>query len=851
MEVLISKFHPLLVHFPIVLSILLGFFALRKATKNEDLFKFQLLTCLSLFLTGFSGYFLFDNIEMTSPVLVDHKMNFYYFFPLILSFTFSLAFFKGLREKRVILRGGIFLQLIGVSYISYLGAHSHYGEDYFFEKSSRDLSKFHHQFVSMMELENKVMPILKNRCVKCHKGREAARELRMDDPIHFLLGLERGKLISSCDRNKSEFYKRLIKHDDNKKMMPLNSAPLSMWELEVIGKWIDKSCKIPTEIYRELNHWTFKKIEPSKLPASFKGNPIDHFLGTEENLLGENEVLAKRIYSSLTGMRNEGFLKEAPDKVLIKALNQKAYGEKMASYWLRLHRYADSVGGDKDSFRLGSYRYRDYLIRAFNDDVGLDEILFNQLAADLVENRTPKTADATGFHLVGEVNPSEEGDELISTKLEYADDALGTSFSVNLGLDTRCARCHDHRSNPISIENYYGLVIPFVSVEDKFFTLEEFNKDEEEIEKIKAIKERDEKKYKKEFRELFKNRRSIQVTSHDDLQEGFVRLRGDPFKLGKKVKFALPNFYNGAEQDLSYWRELVSKKRKVKSQKKIQRAILGEWFINDKKGVGLFTARNMANHIWSLYFGKSLIDKPSDQNFSSIEPEKIKLLNYLAFYLVEHKWSLKKLSQHIMKSRAYRAQVIEEEVEEGGTYHSFYPVPKFPGEIRDQILQLSSLLNPKAYGPGIQTELPAAFQLQVISESWYPVYEVEESFRKSIYLFKKRSLILPQMMFMDGLPMPEPQFGTQEVSDRNEVFYFQGSRLLIEASQKISSLFTKKEESFYKVFEHILQRGVNEEERESIKEFIAKLKERKIPLNKGLKDFAQTTLSLNELRFIY
>jgi len=846
MEVLFSKFHPLLVHFPIVISLILGFCLFFKEFKKEGLLKLQLLNCLFLFLAGLSGYLLFDKVEMESPSLLDHKEIALYVIPFLFIITLCFLYFKNLKDKKNIIRGAVLLQILGVSYISYLGADSHYGEFHFEEKSTTNLLKFHHSYVSIYELETKVMPILKSRCVKCHRGKEAARELRMDDPVHFLLGLERNKLITGCDKNKSEFFKRLTVHSENKKIMPLNRGLLSKWELKVIGDWIEKSCRIPSDIYKELDHWSFKKIEKPLIDSSYRGHPIDYFLETSKAKKADKKIIQNRIYSSLTGM----LILEphsSVKKVIEKSLSSKAFGERMASYWLRLHRYADSVGGDRDSYRFGAYQYRDYLIKALNQDRGLNKILFGQLAGDLIVDQ--RDLGATGFHLVGEINPGESGESLIETKLVYADDVIGSTFSVNLGLDTRCARCHDHRSNPLTQKQYYELTVPFLPIEDEFLTIDEFNKDEKKLDEIKKLKEKNKPEYTNKMRKLFEDHRELKYKTREDLSSSFVRLRGDPYKLGERVKFALPDFYEGAKNDLAFWEKRLDQKKILLNKNKKQRAVLAEWMTDANSGVGFFTARNIVNHFWTLFFGRSLIDKPSDQNFSSSKPKQIELLNYLAFYLVENNWSLKKLVNFIVTSRAF--QVLEIGEEEFETYEYFYPVPKFPGEVRDQVLQLAGLLNPKMYGPGVQPKLPSVFKIQVIAGNWNPVYEEKESYRKSIYLFKKRSLLTSELAFLGQLPSAEPKFGIEGGNNRNEVFYFKGSKLLKEASRKIAQAHSGSKKSHLKIFNYILRRGPDEEELESIQDFVENAAKSNTPKDESIKSFTQSLLSLNELRFIF
>ncbi|MBK23299.1 MAG: hypothetical protein CL678_02345 [Bdellovibrionaceae bacterium] len=852
--------HPLFVHFPIAISVILAVIILNKRLREKFFFELQVINFLFILVTAISGYFYLGTIDYSAPQLLEHKLTSYYLLPIILVFTVLLYFKEEFRKNPIIVILGTWIQFLIIGYISFLGATSHYGNFFTNKKLKLPSKKFHHSNASIKHLEEKVMPILRHRCLKCHNSKTPSKELRMDNSIQFLIDLQRKNLISNCNKNESEFYKRLTRHDDSKKMMPLNRGPLSEHEIKIIGDWLDQTCELPKDLYKSLDHWSFKKVIKPKIEKRSKSlNPIDYFLKTQNIESASEDLIKRRIYSSLTGLVyvEKKKKKEKVEQVIKNALDSQHFGERIASYWLRLHRYADTIGGDQDSYRLGSFQYRDYIIKAFNKDTGLNNIIFNQLAADQVHQREEESLHATGFHLVGEIDPEEAGKDLVPTKLTYSDDVLGTTFAINLGLDTRCARCHDHRSNPITQKQYYQLSIPFLSVKDDYFSLQRFEEDEKELSLLESqYKEKDLKKYILETQKFFSKRRSISLKNEKDISETFIRVRGEPFRHGESVKFALPDFYKGDKTNLDFWKEYLQKNKGLISTNNSHRAVLGEWIINEQFGVGLHTARNLVNHFWALFFGRYLIENPGDQNFNSKEPKNSKLLNYLAHYLIENNWSAKKLSKLIVSSNAFQAKSTGYNKLEFNTYKFFKAVPKFPGEIRDQILQLSGQLVYQSFGPGIQGKISEELMQQISNDFWKEVYSKKEEFKKSIYLFKKRSLINPQLYFIEDRISALPRLGSDKPRINDEISFFINSDLVKNAAHSVSKkLILEKreyeEQYFHQAFLKILGRKPNEEEVDSIQAYIKNIKINKKSIERVLSSFCQSMFSLNEFRYIH
>ena len=360
--------------------------------------------------------------------------------------------------------------------------------------------------------EKKVRPILAAHCTVCHGSQKQKGGLRLDSKTEFAKGGDNGAPIVSGDPAKSRLIEAILYEGDTK--MPPRGK-LSEADIATLVAWVKGGAPWPADVgsvgsgtavafdlqARAKSHWSFQPIQRPPVPVSDAtvANPIDRFLLARLKQAGlsfappaEKRTLIRRIYFDLIGLpptalEIEAFLKDqSPDayeKVVEKLLASPAYGERWARHWLDLARYAETQGHEFDFEIPDAWRYRDYVIRAFNADVPYNQFLTEQIAGDLMPNprRDPKTGVnesllATGFWWLGEAKHSP-----VDSRSDYADrvdnqiDVFGKTV---LGLTLACARCHDHKFDAISTKDYYALFGVFASsrysrseIEDPTLTL--------------------------------------------------------------------------------------------------------------------------------------------------------------------------------------------------------------------------------------------------------------------------------------------------------------------------------------------------------------------------------------------
>ena len=317
-----------------------------------------------------------------------------------------------------------------------------------------------------------IRPLLSNTCYQCHGPDEGERqaELRFDIKDKALGEVESGGLaIVPGNSNASAVYQRIAASDESERMPPAQSGKsLTADQIELIKKWIDQGAP-----WRE--HWSFinpQRPDPPKVEdASRVRNPIDQFIQTrlsDEGMQPSDEAgkttLIRRVTFDLTGLpptlnEVDAFLADdsanAYETLVERLLKSPRYGEHMTRHWLDLARYGDTHGLHLDNKRQ-IWPYRDWLIRAFNNNMPFDQFTIEQLAGDLLPDATPDQIIATGFNRCN-VTTSEGGSIAEEYRVRYAVDRVETTATVWMGLTAGCAVCHDHKFDPLSQTEFYRL----------------------------------------------------------------------------------------------------------------------------------------------------------------------------------------------------------------------------------------------------------------------------------------------------------------------------------------------------------------------------------------------------------
>ncbi|MCB0667135.1 MAG: DUF1549 domain-containing protein, partial [Saprospiraceae bacterium] len=317
-----------------------------------------------------------------------------------------------------------------------------------------------------------VKPILSDRCFSCH-GPDASKrkgDLRLDqaESAYATLKDQEGRrAVVPGNLRKSEVYHRIVSKDPDLKMPPPDSKlSLTDQERAILIRWIEEGAEYEP-------HWSFQRPQKNKIPPD--EHPVDHFINEKlkEHKLVANppanpENLIRRLYFDLNGLppsleEADRFLSDpseiALEKLVDTLLSRPAYGERMAADWMDVARYADSDGYLDDKHRAFS-PWRDWVISAFNRNMPYDQFVTWQLAGDLIPQPSQESILATAFNRLHRKN-SEAGIVFEEYRTEYVADRVNTFSKAFLGLTMECARCHDHKYDPISQKEYYEVFAYF------------------------------------------------------------------------------------------------------------------------------------------------------------------------------------------------------------------------------------------------------------------------------------------------------------------------------------------------------------------------------------------------------
>jgi len=566
---------------------------------------------------------------------------------------------------------------------------------------------------SLPRFEKDVQPILAQRCHKCHGERKREGKLDLRSVSAMLKGGESGSVLVRGHAERSYFLQRIGAGE----MPPRSENRLAEEEIALLRRWVelgaptDKRIVLPTpkDIYREEHrrHWAFQEpvgVEPPQVRQRDQvRTPIDAFVLRKLEAEGssfaprvDRATLARRAWFDLTGLpptpeELKAFLSDkAPDafeRAVDRLLASPAYGQRWARHWLDVVRYADYHDADP-SKRTPScepsdaWRYRDWVADALNADLPFDQFILHQIAGDLLPNPAggdiyPAGLIATTFLSNGVWDRGDADKEKIVS--DMADDQIDTIGKAFLGLTLGCARCHDHKFDPISQEDYYALAGIFYS--------------SHVLQKLGT-----------KGGDYTLNRVPLAATEKPPLamavQEGGtpgglfpgiqdvpIHIRGSYTRLGRTVPRRLPQFFAGDSQP--------------PINKGSGRKELARWVASTENPL---TARVLVNRIWQWHFGEGLLRTPNNLGMRSEPPTHPELLDWMAVQFVHDGWSLKKLHRQIMLSRTYQqsSQVSRDQVEgdpENYRLGRFSPRRLEAEAIRDAMLFVAGRLDLSPGGP--------------------------------------------------------------------------------------------------------------------------------------------------------
>ncbi len=600
-----------------------------------------------------------------------------------------------------------------------------------------------------IDFNRDVLPILAANCFPCHgpDGAKRQADLRLDARA----GAVSSKAIVSGEPNQSELIARLTADDAEGRMPPPKAGPrLKPGQVQILRDWIERGA-----VYDE--HWAF--VPPRKPPVPKVGapgaNPIDAFVldrlgnaGLKPAAPAAREALLRRATLDLTGLppspeEVEAFVKDpAPDaweKVADRLLASPHYGERWGRHWLDVARFADSGGFETDIFYGSAWRYRDYVIRSFNADMPFDRFVKEQIAGDELFPGARGALVATALFAVGPV--LQEAD-MVPGQLDYdwLTDAVDTTGSAFLGLTLGCARCHDHKYDPVSQKEYFGLQAIFAASD-----LFDFKADGTPLRGHVALK-----KTEAEFEQARKKvAPKKQPGDYDEYPE--IPMRG----LGPRPKPLNVRLLKRGE--LSAPDEVVEPglparlggpgAGRVPAEK--ARTALAKWIASEHNPL---TARVVVNRVWQGHFGAGLVRTPNDFGTRGERPTHPDLLDWLAVEFVKEGWSLKKLHRRILLSDTYQmsstasAEALRRDPDNRLLSH-FRPRRVEAEVVWDAMRVAAGTLDRRMHGLPVFPPLDAR-ELIGNYKKW-PAGPPEDANRRAVYVVARRSFRFPALGAFD------------------------------------------------------------------------------------------------------
>ncbi len=527
-------------------------------------------------------------------------------------------------------------------------------------------------------------------------------------------------------------------------------------------------------------HWAFQPVKRPAVPKVQAGNPIDAFIRAGLDAEGlqpappvERRALLRRLYLDLVGLppslaEQERFLRErspqAFERVVEELLSRPAYGEHWGRHWLDLVRYAETNGYERDAARPHVWRYRDYVLRAFNEDKRFDRFILEQLAGDELPDATGATRIATGYYRLGpwDDEPADPKED----RFDQLDDMVNTTAQVFLGLTLACARCHDHKFEPLTMLDYYRMVAVFQPLERPTRGRTEIDLPAGSAQELACEAQRD--RSLAMLRTASLGIRGLAPSAPvpslldalsrglrqgiPDLPRGYFMQEVPPsathLLLRGKAARPGPVVAPGVPAVLVSWQPTFLEPQGTSRR----RLTLARWIASRDNPL---TARVIVNRVWHHHFGEGLVRTPSDFGVMGQPPTHPELLDWLADWFVQEGWSLKKLHRLILTSDTYRASKRwhKESAERDPENHLLwrFPYRRLEAEaIRDAMLAVSGRLNPKMYGPSMYPFIPSeALAGSSDPDKIWPPFDEQEASRRTVYAFSKRSMVVPLLEVLD------------------------------------------------------------------------------------------------------
>ena len=675
-----------------------------------------------------------------------------------------------------------------------------------------------------------VKPIFAKHCAKCHNAAKQESGLRLDLGGGVLRGGDSGPVVVAKDAAASRLLKIIKGEDEDVERMPPEGEPLSAEQIAKIEAWIAAGAKVPgaeMKLDVESNHWALQRPTRAPLPSVEKTdsmrNAIDYFVqarlqaeGISPSQQADRATLIRRVSLDLLGVpptpkQVDSFVNDArPDAyegLVDRLLASPAYGERWGRHWLDLARYADSNGFTRD-FGREIWKYRDWVINATNAGMPFDQFTVEQFAGDMLSDPTLDQLVATGFHRNTLIN-EEGGTDQEQFRIDAVADRVSTTGVVYLGLTLGCARCHQHKYDPISQREYYQ-IFAFLN-----------NCDEPQIDapsrrqiETGLVARRDEIRGQIQGKEQALEKKEEEVTEKRLEWEGTVTpeffrtlpgptqaaLDKEPEKRDDAQKKLIAELYKTTEhartafplvKDIADLKaiepaiptSMVLRERTELRETRIHkrgnfldqgdrvaplvpsvlhtieteareanRLDFARWLVDANNPL---TPRVIVNRYWQRFFGRGIVETENDFGTQGIPPTHPKLLDWLAVEFVESGWDVKAMHRLIVTSATYRqASHHRKELLEIDPFNKLIARQsrvRLDAEIiRDSGLAASGLLAHKIGGPSVNPPQPEGIYLFTQDPKPWNTETGADRHRRGMYTYFWRSSPYPALIVFDA-----------------------------------------------------------------------------------------------------
>ncbi len=611
------------------------------------------------------------------------------------------------------------------------------------------------------DFESDVAPVIVRRCLECHKGKEPSGGLSLESYAGLQRGGESGAVVVSGKPDESNLLSRVSSGEMPpavkgvpQKLPAAEQAILKDWILAG-ANWPDGRTldlyEVTTDVRGGRDWWSFQPLVRPVVPVVTDGknnNPIDAFILAglthqqfEPAPTAEARTIVRRMYYDVTGLppsfselelwtsrlggdNSTGMSPKALNELADHLLASPHFGERWGRHWLDLVRYAESSGYERDQEKPFAWKYRDWVVSAINDDMPYDQFIRDQLAGDEIEQRTEASVIATGFLRLGTWNDEPNDDQ--DYRYERLEDMVHSTSTAFLGLTVKCARCHDHKFDPIPQDDYYRVASAFwpgpIAARDRAL-LGGPSKEEIGVENVLG------------WTDISATPEPLRVLKNGE--------RDKPLHVIEpgSLTFAPVMFRRFAEAGSTA--KTTGRRRQ-----------LSDWLADRNNPL---TARVAVNRIWQHHFGEGLVRSPNNFGFTGERPTHPELLDWLASEFIDSGWSAKHIHRLILMSRTWRQSSLHPKAAE---YAERDSANKFwwranrrrldAESLRDSMLAASGEIDLRVGGEGFKPSISSE-ALEGFSQKdavWHASPAAEQR-RRSLYIYVSRSLMPPMMTAFD------------------------------------------------------------------------------------------------------